>query len=130
LSGVRRVPSTAPWTAAVGYSRAVRFGDVVTVGGTVGIREDGEPAGPGAYAQARRAIEIIGDALEQAGASLADVVQTRMYVTDIGAQQAEVGRAHAEAFGEVLPAATMVEVGGFVDPRLVVEIEAVAYVGG
>jgi enamine deaminase RidA (YjgF/YER057c/UK114 family) len=128
----RRVSSAAPWEAVVGYSRAVAAGDNVWVTGCTSI-EDGEVVHTGdPYAQTMQAIRNIGWALEQFGASLEDVVRTRMFVTDISRWQ-EFGRAHGEAFGEILPATSMVEVSALIDPRMLVEVEAVAYrpgVGG
>jgi enamine deaminase RidA (YjgF/YER057c/UK114 family) len=128
----RRVSSAAPWEAVVGYSRAVAAGDHVWVTGCTSI-EDGEVVHMGdPFAQTVQAIRNIGWALEQFGASLEDVVRTRMFVTDISRWQ-EYGRAHGEAFGEILPATSMVEVSALIDPRMLVEVEAVAYrpgVGG
>jgi enamine deaminase RidA (YjgF/YER057c/UK114 family) len=128
----RRVSSAAPWEAVVGYSRAVAAGDHVWVTGCTSI-EGGEVVHTGdPYAQTVQAIRNIGWALEQFGASLEDVVRTRMFVTDVSRWQ-EYGRAHGEAFGEILPATSMVEVSALIDPRMLVEVEAVAYrpgVGG
>jgi enamine deaminase RidA (YjgF/YER057c/UK114 family) len=128
----RRVSSAAPWEAVVGYSRAVAAGDHVWVTGCPSI-EGGEVVHTGdPYAQTVQAIRNIGWALEQFGASLEDVVRTRMFVTDISRWQ-EYGRAHGEAFGEILPATSMVEVSALIDLRMLVEVEAVAYrpgVGG
>jgi enamine deaminase RidA (YjgF/YER057c/UK114 family) len=128
----RRVSSAAPWEAVVGYSRAVAAGDYVWVTGCTSI-EGGEVVHTGdPYAQTVQAIHNIGWALEQFGASLEDVVRTRMFVTDISRWQ-DYGRAHGEAFGEILPATSMVEVSALIDPRMLVEVEAVAYrpgVGG
>ena len=116
--------SAAPWESIVGYSRAVRTGPFIAVTGCAAIGPDGELVGEGdAYAQACRCIEVIGEVLESAGAGLSDVVRTRMFVTDIEQWEA-VGRAHKEAFGEVMPATTMVEVSRLIDPRMLVEIEA------
>jgi enamine deaminase RidA (YjgF/YER057c/UK114 family) len=116
----------------VGYSRAVAAGDHVWVTGCTSI-EGGEVVHTGdPYAQTVQAIRNIGWALEQFGASLEDVVRTRMFVTDISRWQ-EYGRAHGEAFGEILPATSMVEVSALIDLRMLVEVEAVAYrpgVGG
>ncbi|WP_404392670.1 RidA family protein [Humibacillus xanthopallidus] len=121
------VGSGSPWESQVGYSRAVRVGDVVHVSGTTATR-DGVVQSPGdAYGQARVALEIIAAALADCGAALTDVVRTRIYVTDI-AHWAEVGRAHGEVFGDVRPAATMVQVVALIDPDLLVEIEAEAVV--
>ena len=128
----RRVSSATPWEAVVGYSRAVAAGDHVWVTGCTSIK-DGEVVHTGdPYAQTVQAIRNIGWALEQFGASLEDVVRTRMFVTDISRWQ-EYGRAQGEAFGEILPATSMVEVSALIDPRMLVEVEAVAYrpgVGG
>jgi enamine deaminase RidA (YjgF/YER057c/UK114 family) len=120
VTGRRNVASPSPYEDVVGYSRAVRIGPFVAVSGTTG-------AGPDAAAQTRDALHRIEAALHQAGATRADVVRTRMYVTDISAWR-EVGAVHAEFFGAVRPAATMVEVAALIAPDLVVEIEADAYV--
>lgn len=118
------IHSGAPWEATVGYSRAVRLGSHIMISGTAPVGADGEVVGVGdAYAQATRCIEIIGAALAKAGAGLEDVVRTRMYVTDIGRWE-DVARAHQEAFGDVSPATTMVEVSRLIDPAMLVEIEA------
>jgi enamine deaminase RidA (YjgF/YER057c/UK114 family) len=128
----RKVSSAAPWEPVVGYSRAVAAGDHVWVTGCTSL-QDGEVVHEGdAYAQTRQAIRNVAWALDQLGASLGDVVRTRMFVTDIDRWE-EVGRAHGEAFGDVMPATSMVEVSRLIDPRMLVEIEAVAYrpgVGG
>ncbi len=129
MTAADRYGSGVPWEAAYGYSRAVRVGDRVLVAGTTAAGPDGEVAGLGDVgAQARAALAGIGAALEGAGASLADVVRTRIYVTDAGHADA-VGRAHGEAFGAAPPAATLVVVAALLDPRLLVEIEVEA-VGG
>jgi len=123
-----RVSSNSPYEAIIGFSRAVRAGDTVYVSGTVGWGDDGKLAGPGdVYAQARQTILNIERALVQAGASLRDVVRTRVYLTDIGRWE-EAARAHAEAFGDVRPASSMVQVSALADPAMLVEIEAVAVV--
>ena len=122
------ISSGAPSEPIVGYSRAVRVGNVVEVAGTTA--QDGElVSGSDPYTQTRRILEKIGQALAQAGASFADVVRTRIYVTDISTWE-EVGRAHGEVFAEIRPAASMVEVKALIDPRLLVEIEATAIISG
>ncbi|MGI9119910.1 MAG: RidA family protein [Acidimicrobiales bacterium] len=123
----RRYGSGTTWEAAVGYSRAVRAGPLVFVAGTTAT-VDGRVVGPGdAYAQTVQALNNVEAALGVAGATLADVVQTRLFVTDI-ARWEDVGRAHAEYFSGDPPVSTMVEVCRLIDPDMVVEIEAVAYV--
>ena len=123
---VRRVYSGTTWEPVVGYSRAVAAGDFVFVSGCTSV--DGATfVHPGdAYAQTEQAIRNAAAALAGLGASLADVVQTRMYVTDISRWQ-EFGRAHGEAFGQARPAATMVEVASLIDPGMLIEVEVVAY---
>jgi enamine deaminase RidA (YjgF/YER057c/UK114 family) len=126
MSGVRRVSSGAPWEPVVGYSRAVAAGDQVYVTGCTSI-VDGAVVHPGdAYGQTAQAIRNIEAALAALGCTLADVVRTRIFVTDIGRWQ-EYGRAHGEAFGATMPATSMVEVAALIDPEMLVEIEAVAY---
>ena len=118
----RRVSSNSPYEDVIGFSRAVRVGDTVYVSGTVAWGEDGKFVGEGdVYAQARQALRNIEKALQQAGASLSDVVRTRIYLTDIDRWE-EAARAHAEAFAEVKPAATMVEVSRLADAKMLVEI--------
>jgi enamine deaminase RidA (YjgF/YER057c/UK114 family) len=115
--------SGAKWESIVGYSRAVRFGSRIYVTGTTATDERSDVVGIGdPYAQTIQALRNVERALRQAGASLTDVVRVRLYVTDISTWQ-EIGRAHAELLGNVLPATTMVEVKGLIDPRMLVEIE-------
>jgi enamine deaminase RidA (YjgF/YER057c/UK114 family) len=123
----QNISSGGPWESRVGYSRAVRIGQHVWVSGCTAMTPDGIVGKADPYAQARQALATIQRALEQAGASLAHVVRTRTFVVDIRAWP-EIARAHAEAFGSVLPAATMVEVSALIDPDLLVEIEVDAYV--
>jgi enamine deaminase RidA (YjgF/YER057c/UK114 family) len=124
----RKVASGAVWEPIVGYSRAVAAGDFIFVSGCTSI--DGAEFAPGdAYAQTMQAIANIGSALAALGAGLADVVRTRIYVTDI-ARFEQYGRAHGEAFAGIMPATSMVQIGGLIDPRMLVEVEAVAYKPG
>jgi enamine deaminase RidA (YjgF/YER057c/UK114 family) len=125
----RHVSSGTEWESRVGYSRAVRVGETVHVAGTTATDEDGTVVEGDAAAQTRRAIANVETALEAADAGLEDVVRTRLFVTDIDDWPA-VGEAHAEAFGDVRPATTMVEVTRLVDPAMLVEVEAVAIVEG
>jgi enamine deaminase RidA (YjgF/YER057c/UK114 family) len=123
------VPTSAPWAATVGYSRAIRVGNHAYVAGTAPIAPDGSVVAPGtAYRQAQRCLEIITAALAEVGASPADVVRTRMFVKDPKDWEA-VGRAHGEIFANIRPVTTMVFTG-FIDPEMLCEIEADAYIGG
>lgn len=123
------VSSGAKWEPIVGYSRAVRVGNIVHVSGTTATDQQGNLVGIGdARAQTIQALNNIKRALEFAGAKLEDVVRTRMYVTDITKWE-EIGRAHGEFFRQILPTATMVEVKSLIDPQMLVEIEAEAIVG-
>jgi enamine deaminase RidA (YjgF/YER057c/UK114 family) len=124
------VSADRSWAKVVGYSRAVRVGNVVEVAGTAAAGPDGSILYPGdVEAQAREALQIIGEALQDAGASFADVVRTRIYLADASTWEA-AGRAHGEVFADIRPATTAVAVEGFVDPAILVEIEATAIVDG
>jgi enamine deaminase RidA (YjgF/YER057c/UK114 family) len=128
-NGIRKVSSGAIWESIVGYSRAVAAGDFVFVTGCTSIDgaefvHDGD-----AFAQTAQAIANVRSALEKLGVGLADVVRTRIFVTDMSRWE-EYGRAHAEAFAATMPATTMIGVSALIDPRMLVEVEAVAYKPG
>lgn len=123
----RTISSGTEWEAHAGYSRAVAVDGQVHVSGTTPVDEDGNVVGEDPYEQTHAALDIISEALEDAGASIQDVVRTRMYVTDIDDYEA-IGRAHGEVFDDVRPAATMVEVCRLVEEDFCVEIEATAVV--
>ncbi len=123
------IGSGSPWEPIVGYARAVRVGNIVEVAGTTSARGDAILGEGDPYLQTRAALETIERALREAGATLEDVVRTRMFVTDIACWE-EYGRAHGEVFRDIRPVSTMVEVKALIDPRLLVEIEATAIIGG
>jgi enamine deaminase RidA (YjgF/YER057c/UK114 family) len=126
---IRKISTGTTWEPVVGYSRAVAAGDFVFVSGCTSVDgaefvHDGD-----AYAQTAQALRNVAGALTRLGLGLADVVRTRIYVTDISRWE-EYGRAHGAAFGDAMPATTMIEVSALVDPRMLVEVEAVAYRAG
>jgi enamine deaminase RidA (YjgF/YER057c/UK114 family) len=121
---MQRIASGSPFEATIGFSRAVRVGDRVLVSGTAPVWPSGE-VDPDPDAQTRRCFEIIAAALAEAGATLSDVVRTRMYITDAAHAEA-VGAVHGQLFGDTRPAATMVVVARLLDPRWLVEVEAEA----
>jgi len=118
-----RISTGTDWEQQVGYSRAIRAGDTVRVAGTIATDDDGAVVAPGdPYEQAKHAFGLVSDALTALDAAVEDVVQTRMYVTDIDDQE-QVGAAHSEFFGDVRPVATMVEVSGLATPEAVAQVE-------
>lgn len=123
----RRISSASPYEPVVGFSRAVVVGNQVWVSGTAPIMPEGADPPPDAYGQAKRCLEIIETALEEAGASLENVVRTRVYLVHTSDFE-EVGKAHGETFGEIRPANTIITIAELHDPRWLVEIEAVAVI--
>lgn len=129
MADIERLSGGAKWEDIVGYSRVVKTGDRVIVGGTTAIDGNSEVVGKGdAYLQTKFTLEKIRGYLEKAGASLENVVLNRIYVTDISRWE-EIGRAHAEFFSKIKPCCTMIEVKGFIDPEMLVEIETEAFTG-
>jgi len=122
----RKISTKTPWEPVVGYSRAVAAGDFVFVSGCTSVNDGVFVHEGDAEAQTTQAIANVAQALEALGVGLADVVRTRMFVTDISRWE-EYGRAHGAAFGEAMPATSMVGVAALVDPRMLIEVEAVAY---
>jgi enamine deaminase RidA (YjgF/YER057c/UK114 family) len=116
----------SPYEGQFGFCRVIRAGELVLVGGTTSVDESGVVLGTTPYEQAREILGKLAHELARVGVGIADVIQTRVYVTDIS-RAGEVGRAHAELFGEVRPVMTMVQVSALIDPRMLVEIEALAY---
>jgi len=123
------ISSGTPWEASVGYSRAVRVGNLIFVSGTTASNEDGQTVSVGdAYGQTQFILRKIESALREAGAELTDVVRTRLFVADIDRWE-EIGKAHGEFFSTIRPAATMVEVSRLINPDHLVEIEVDAVIG-
>ena len=125
---IQRTFSGAPWEKKVGYCRAIRMGQTIAVTGTVALDDKGDPHAAGdAYAQAKRCLEIIESAIKNLGADRANIIRTRMFVTDIKRWE-EYGRAHGEFFSDCPPATSMIEVKSLIDPCFLIEIEANAVV--
>lgn len=127
MPGRKNISSGGLWEPIIGYSRAVRVGPWVCVSGTTAMTPQGLVGRGNAYEQTRQALRTMETALLEAGASMSQVIRTRMFLTNIQLWE-EVGRAHGEVFGSIRPAATMVEVSRLLDPEMLVEIEADAYV--
>jgi len=126
MSGRKNYSTGAKWEPIVGYSRAVRIGNVIEVSGTCAVDENGNPFAPGdAYRQTVKALEIISNAITSLGGRMEDVVRTRMFVTNINDWK-EIGKAHGEIFHTIRPVTTMLEISKLISPEYVVEIEATA----
>lgn len=127
--GRRNISTASPFEPIIGFSRAVRIGNIVAVGGTAPIGPDGDTVGAGdPAAQTQRCLEIIEHALHQAGANLGDVIRTRTFLSRIDDWET-VGRVHGEFFGDIRPASTMIQASRFIDPEWLVEMEADAVIG-
>jgi enamine deaminase RidA (YjgF/YER057c/UK114 family) len=127
MNNKQLISSGSPWEDVVGYSRAVRIGNVIEVAGTTAMDGDQLVGEGSVYEQTQFILQKIGKALSEAGASLNDVVRTRMFITDISKWE-EAGKAHGEVFAGIKPASTMVEVSALIDKRLLIEIEVTAFI--